>query len=265
MPTGRSRFAGSGFTLIELLVVIAIIAILAALLAPALSLAKEKAQKTVCLSNLRQIGIAIQSYAPDYAGRIPYGPVAPPSLSPLDFYTSTGAPTSLISLGNGGAPVGLGLLLRQQLSAQSKALFCPGSDQPINADASLANVGLRQAQCGYFYRHGGNTNLFDKPGDNFLTPDHIRLDNLGNNRQGLPIRALVMDTQFLCPPAMAAFGITPSTHHRRQFVNVLSADGHATGRPNADGRFTVDLGGNVNLAASFATILNVFEQADALP
>src|SRR5947208_11980856 len=71
----------SAFTLIELLTVIAIIAVLAALLFPVFATARGKAREITCVSNLRQIGMAIKMYTQDYDEFYPW------AVDPTDKYT----------------------------------------------------------------------------------------------------------------------------------------------------------------------------------
>lgn len=68
-----SMKSAKGFTLIELLVVIAIIAILAAILFPVFAQAREKARQASCISNTKQIGLAILQYVQDYDESMPSG------------------------------------------------------------------------------------------------------------------------------------------------------------------------------------------------
>ncbi|MCP5515744.1 MAG: prepilin-type N-terminal cleavage/methylation domain-containing protein [Verrucomicrobiales bacterium] len=83
MKNAHPRFSGArqtAFTLIELLVVIAIIAILAGLLLPALSAAKDKAQRTKCVANQKQLGLACHMYAGDNQEMLPFPNWNPPWL-----------------------------------------------------------------------------------------------------------------------------------------------------------------------------------------
>ncbi len=64
---------GKAFTLVELLVVVAIIALLVAILLPALGKAREHANKTACLANIRGLAVSTVVYANQYEGRFPMG------------------------------------------------------------------------------------------------------------------------------------------------------------------------------------------------
>jgi len=246
------------FSLIELLVVIGIVAALVGILLPTLGLARDTARTAVCLSQQRQMLVAIHAYSSDEAGAIPYGKIAD-APSPSNFYPVTGMVTSLIARPP-GEPIGLGLLLDHYLQEQPRVVFCPGTDQPLDAEAELALVDSDWALSNYYYRHGSNTQ------DSLFLPydqrdDHIRLADLGSNSQGEPIRALVIDQNFLSQNTDSAYKVLNTrTNHGRQVVNTGFADGHARGLSNPDDALTVQVGFNFSEADQF--ILDIFERAD---
>jgi len=105
----------SAFTLIELLVVIAIIAVLIAILLPSLGKAKERAKRSVCLSNLRQVHLAFTYYANDNNERVPLG-----------YRSASKQFNSMIySTAAGGQWVLFGLLSQGGYQKVPKAWYCP--------------------------------------------------------------------------------------------------------------------------------------------
>ncbi|MHC4963159.1 MAG: type II secretion system protein [Planctomycetota bacterium] len=242
------------FTLIELLVVIAVIALLLGVMLPSLRKAKNQAKLLICASNLRNVGVAIHTYSMDFDSKIPFGPEGR-MITGTNFYTSMGNVTSLLSLEGDGKPVGLGLLLDGYLSEQPKVLFCPGADQRSDAQEQLALVGNDQAQCDYYYRHA-SVALISGMADTF----HIKLNDLGKNRNGRSISALVMDIQFRVNSSMPS--IISRTNHDRQAVNILFFDNQVTRQDNSDDTYTVDIGWILH--SGLDRILQAFEQADEL-
>ena len=250
LPAIRER---EGFSLIELLVVMATLSLLIAILLPALSAARHQARRAACAGNLRQVGVAIHLYADDFADTIPFGPPGRP-VTGSNFYTVTGNVTSLLSLED-GEPVGLGLLLKDYLSHQPTVLFCPGADQPSEAQEQLARVGWAQAQSDFYYRHASVALLTGTP-----KAFHTRLSDLGRNSKGGPIAALVTDVQFLAHPSLAPFQVKTRTSHQRAASNILFAGGHVKSVFNRDDRLTVNIG--YAPYDALERILEMFELAD---
>jgi prepilin-type N-terminal cleavage/methylation domain-containing protein/prepilin-type processing-associated H-X9-DG protein len=155
----RNLSANGGFTLVELLVVIGIIAVLIGVLLPALSRAREQSKRVQCLSNLRQLGMAMVSYSIEYKGGLPgVSSRSEPRVEDWIYWQKDRATYS--------AAQGPGKFsdsrIAKYINRNEAVLFCP-SDVTDGSNRDQSFTGSSQGQYVYSYVLNNKMSSFTNP------------------------------------------------------------------------------------------------------
>jgi prepilin-type N-terminal cleavage/methylation domain-containing protein/prepilin-type processing-associated H-X9-DG protein len=170
----RRRLANSGFTLVELLVTIGVIAVLIGLVVSAGAGARKLSQRTICLSNLRQVSQALVGYATENKGRMPPQPDWATANNTYHIRANpVPAAKQRPEVVNGW--YGLGHIIRRDKAFDSRVLYCPSQEYELFSypsgwtgyvDASPGWAGSRFQTAGYSYRLFGappTSSSYDTP------------------------------------------------------------------------------------------------------
>jgi prepilin-type N-terminal cleavage/methylation domain-containing protein/prepilin-type processing-associated H-X9-DG protein len=214
-----SKLTRCGFTLMELLVVIAIIGILAALLLPVLVRVRERAQKTPCLSNLRQCMVALQTYASDNRESYPLAP--DPNVSVIGDPESAEAGTDLWDVPNAMAH-----RIQNELGKNRLVMYCPSTttskdvrnattiDYCWNFDSAPPHTSDgRYKSTGYYWMIARNDGLH---------PDRPSMNSNPNRPRMLVSKAttIVTNLDVTATEMIADITVSDSEDRNSNFLNV---------------------------------------------